>query len=191
MIRSEKYKGFTIELHQDPDPENPRTEWDNATEMICFHRRYNLGDRDHGFIQGNYNGWDELEEELRKDAAAILPVYMYDHSGLTINTRGFSCPWDSGQIGYIRITCETAKREWPDAPKEELEEYCRQDIRAYDQYLRGDVYGYIVKEGDEERDSCWGYYGEEYALENARSWVDGELSYRNALFEAAGVEVPS
>ena len=27
--------------------------------------------------------------------------FIYDHSGITMNTTGFSCPWDSGQVGWI------------------------------------------------------------------------------------------
>ena len=44
----------------------------------------------------------------------ILPLYLYDHSGITMNTTGFSCPWDSGQVGWIyadrrRIEAEYGK----------------------------------------------------------------------------------
>ena len=35
------------------------------------------------------------------DGMVILPLYLYDHSGITMNTCGFSCPWDSGQVGWI------------------------------------------------------------------------------------------
>ena len=30
------------------------------------------------------------------EGMVILPLYLYDHSGITMNTTGFSCPWDSG-----------------------------------------------------------------------------------------------
>ena len=35
--------GNTIKVFVDEDPQSPR-EWDNAGTMVCFHRRYNLGD---------------------------------------------------------------------------------------------------------------------------------------------------
>ena len=37
------YKGYTIAIDYDSDPSNPR-EWDNFGTMVCFHRRYALGD---------------------------------------------------------------------------------------------------------------------------------------------------
>ena len=40
----EEYRGYTIRLVPDPDPENPREGWDNVGTMRCWHRRYNLGD---------------------------------------------------------------------------------------------------------------------------------------------------
>lgn len=39
---------------------------------------------------------------LEKHAQIIfMPLFLYDHSGITMNTCGYSCRWDSGQVGYI------------------------------------------------------------------------------------------
>lgn len=35
---------FKIEIHYDPDPVNPRKEYDNVTTLVTWHRRYTLGD---------------------------------------------------------------------------------------------------------------------------------------------------
>ena len=37
-------KKFELEVVQDTDPESPRT-WDNLGTMVCFHKRYELGDK--------------------------------------------------------------------------------------------------------------------------------------------------
>ena len=72
--------------------------------MIAFHRRYDLGDK-HSIKHEDYDGWDEMETALEKKFdAVILPLYLYDHSGITMNTTGFSCGWDSGQVGFICIS---------------------------------------------------------------------------------------
>ena len=42
----------------------------------------------------------------------VLPVYMYDHSGITINTTGFSCPWDSGMVGIIYVSKEKIREKF-------------------------------------------------------------------------------
>jgi hypothetical protein len=36
---------YTLFVVDDNDPENPREDRDNFGKMICFHRRYNLGDK--------------------------------------------------------------------------------------------------------------------------------------------------
>ena len=30
-----------------------------------------------------------------------LPVYLFDHSGVSLGTSAYSCRWDSGQVGFI------------------------------------------------------------------------------------------
>ena len=81
----------------------------------------------------------------RCNEIAILPIYLYDHSGLTINTSGFSCPWDSGMIGWIYCTKEEyvknfclnkAPKDW----KEKAYEMLRSEIHLYDCYLTGNVW---------------------------------------------------
>ena len=38
---------------------------------------------------------------LCKSKVAILPLYLYDHSGLTMSTNDFGDRWDSGCVGFI------------------------------------------------------------------------------------------
>lgn len=157
--------GNTLEVIQDINPESPR-KWDNLGKMICFHGRYTLGDK-HDYDNRDYSGWAEQKEAISKNenAAIILPLYLYDHSGLTINTTGFSCRWDSGQIGWIVISKEKIREEYSvkrisKKLLESVEEYLVGEVKVYDQYLSGDVYGFkeFDSEGNEV-DSCWGFYG--------------------------------
>ena len=39
--------GYKLSVFRDEDAPNPR-EWDNLGRMVCWHRRYNLGD-EHSF----------------------------------------------------------------------------------------------------------------------------------------------
>ena len=97
-------KKFTYEIERDEYPSNPRTEWDNITTMICFHKRYNLGDK-HDFNSRDYESWEEMEEAVRNhyEVLALKPLYLYDHSGITISTSPFSCNFDSGKIGFVIV----------------------------------------------------------------------------------------
>lgn len=176
------HNGKTIEIYQDEDPTNPR-ENDNADIMICFHGRYNLGDK-HNYRTSDFSGWDEMAEQIRKDykPVTMLPLYLYDHSGITISTSPFSCPWDSGQIGFILISRETALKEnfskrINKKIKSWAERYVKASVEEYDQYLTGDIYGYVIKdENGEETDSCWGFYGLEAVKDETQTIIDVSLA---------------
>lgn len=159
----------------DRDPPNPRVDFDEAAHMICWHRRYNLGD-EHKF--SDPEDFDETSKDWESDdrIAVILSLYLYDHSGITMSCSPFSCPWDSGQVGYIYLTRGDMMREWgykrlTAARRTKLESYLKGEVETYDQYLTGDVYGYVVVGGPNDGDSCWGYFGLKYAREQAKEMV--------------------
>jgi hypothetical protein len=165
---------FIVRTYQEDSPECPRS-WDNLGTMVCFHNSYNLGDK-HNYNSNDYNGWDEMEKEIikRENVGVILPLFLYDHSGITISTSSFDCRWDSGQIGFIFISKEKMLQEYggkivTQKLKDRVEGYLKGEVETYDQYLRGDVYGYKVfkvENGEEEElDSCWGFYGEDTCME--------------------------
>ena len=174
---------FTLSIVQDEDPLNPRTAFDNLGKMVCFHKRYTLGDK-HNIDHSDFNGWDEMAAYITQEhrAVIILPLYLYDHSGITLQTTPFSCPWDSGQIGFIYMDRETILREAPGSPKiitpaakKWAVSSLLSEVKVYDQYLTGDIWGYVIKDEDGETvDSCWGYYGEDYC----RSEGDAVLANR-------------
>lgn len=183
----EEYKDLKITIEQDELAEDSREAFDHIGTMICFHHNYNLGD-DHSYtdpkdallsILGDYTDWeeyvgycdlpiDELFIELEK-IAYVLPLYLYDHSGITMSTSPFSCPWDSDQVGFIYAMKDYADKETPDPVK-----YLEGEVKEYDQYLTGEIYGYIVEDPEEyvDEDSCWGFYGYDYCLEEAKSVAD-------------------
>ena len=161
-------------INADDYPENPRS-WDNLGTMACFHNRYNLGDNNIPFSSDEFDSWKEMEDYIinKLDAAVVLPMYMYDHSGITINTTGFSCPWDSGQIGFIYVTKEKLRKDYnvKRITKDLLDKATRcllSEVATYDQYVTGDVYRFeILKQEvcdkecthEEVEDSCSGFYG--------------------------------
>lgn len=176
-IQEQNIGDYLIKILQDNEPQNPR-EWDNLGTMICFHKRYNLGDL-HCYNSNDFNSWDELKTQINKDQklAVIIPIYMYDHSGITIRTTLFSCPWDSGQIGFIFVSKEKALKEYGGRKitkklREKLTQRLISEVETYDQYLTGDVYGFQITSHNEELDSCWGYYGAESCLNEAKSIVE-------------------
>lgn len=166
-----------LRIYPDHDSESPR-EWDNLGKMVCFHRRYPLGD-EHDIKKENFNSWDKLEDYLHyiKDAHVILPLYLYDHSGITMSTDlryPYNDRWDAGQVGFIYATKEDIRKSFmrkriTSLLRGRVMKVLRGEIKTYDQYLRGDIFGFeivkLVKCNDcnnvEEKsvNSCWGFYG--------------------------------
>ena len=158
----------TIKIRQDNDAESPR-DWDNMGTMIAFHGRYNLGDKGHSFRSEDFNGWDEMKAAILKafPGGEILPLYLYDHSGITIKTTPFDCRWDSGQVGFIvankvQIRNAMGVVHVTDKVRERARDLLRSEVEVYDQYLRGDVYYFsIVDDDGEVIDSCGGFFGDD------------------------------
>jgi len=188
-METEEYKGYTITIKQDEDPVNPREEWDNLGTMICFHGRYRLGDK-HDLKHEDFKGWSHLKKYIKNKLKGhiILPLYAYEHSGITMNTTGFSCSWDSGQVGFIYITAEKIRQEYSAIRiskklKERVTGYLVGEVETFDQFLTGDVWGYTVSKEDDENvdDSCWGFFGDKYCLEEAKSVVDWYVKRQKEL----------
>ena len=177
---------YRIDIEPHLDPSDPRED-DQFGVMVCFHGSYNLGDK-HNYDHRDYDGWEEMKEAIIKNEKpiVILPLYLYDHSGITMNTTGFHCPWDSGQVGFIYTTKKKmellrGKEKITDELTEQMKEFLIAEVKEYDQYLTGDVYGYCITEVDKEGndveqvDSCWGYYGTDYCMEEAESVVNSMI----------------
>lgn len=164
-LKSFEHKGLKIYIWHDNEPFNPR-QWDNLGKMVCFHNRYNLGDKH------EFRNPEEFEEFLteEKDNIFYLPLYLYDHGGITMKTSPFNCGWDSGQVGYIYITKKRAEEEGLKDPYKTLEH----EVKEYDHSLVGNCYGYtIVDEKNNILDSVGGFMGyEDFAIEEAKINAD-------------------
>mgnify|MGYP000950482362 CR=1 FL=1 len=134
------YKGYGITIYPTDDARNPREyhETDGVT-MTCRHGRYTLGDGD---------------VPIPRDRDIIqLPLYLYDHSGLTMSTSPFACPWDSGQVGVIWVKKSSARRmfNWTRLSPRRVErvyDMLRRQVTDYDAYLSGEQYDVTIEDED-------------------------------------------
>ena len=199
---------YILFVVNDDTPENPRTDQDNLGTMVCFHSRYNLGDK-HSFNEpddflmealeaklGDTEGAEEKFEELTSEidismyrnrygaycravhdnilnylssSFVIEPIFMYDHSGITINTTGFSCPWDSGQVGWIYASHDAVQKEFGQINPDTIEkarELLKSEVKEYDYYLTDQCYGFKLYESNEEIASCSGFIGDIRDVQN-------------------------
>ncbi len=231
-------KPYLLKISLDEDAFNPREEYEHLGKMVCWHRRYRLGDghcyetpgdflqelveknveeeelirqAKAGKIQGiklgyvraerlwevkSYSavyhrwvrlyGFDEpisrcgaqIAEAVRSEMdnhallklaekqCCILPVYLFDHSGLHISTYDLTkCPdgrWDAGQVGWVYADRDTIARKYGKCGREEMKragEMLVAEVEQYDRYLAGECYGFQLYEAGEEKDSCWGFLG--------------------------------
>ena len=127
----------------------------------------------------------DLWEAFEKYNLAI-PVHAYEHGGITISASGRRGGWDSfdsGQLGFVYashvdILKEFGKKRITKNLLEQAEKTLIAEVSTYDDYLTGQVYGYIIEnENGEILDSCWGFLGDyKYCLEEAKSAADYQAS---------------
>ena len=182
FVYSEIYRGLKIGILPDECPIYPRDieYFTNLGHLVGFHSRYDLCDDDHKSMTIK-----QLQKIVNKKDVVAIPLYLYEHSGITISTTPFACPWDSGQIGWIYITYPEIHKHFSRKRVSKklltlVEKILRDEVQEYDNYLRGNIYGYYIigPEGEEDTlDSCYGFSGDyehaEYgALNEARRGVD-------------------
>lgn len=155
MSKTYKLKnGNWLKVEQEEQPQDPR-EWDNLGKMICFHNRYELGDATQ-LKKDDFDSWDDLKMALTSDyeAVIVLPIIMYDHSGISVSTTReypFNCRWDSGQVGWIYTTNEAIKEVYDvtEVTPELLEQAIVSlvgEVKTYSQYLEGEIYAFTEYE---------------------------------------------
>jgi hypothetical protein len=137
--------------------------------MVCWHRRHKLGDRQ---IR-TQEAYDALLEHINEPDVVALPLYIYDHGGITMNVTGFHSRWDSGQVGYIYVDFSTIRENWNRKRvtrklRRQVQQLLIGEVKTYNQYITGDIYGFVIEDlvtcdkehvHNEHVDSCWGFFG--------------------------------
>ena len=126
--------------------------------------------------------------EVLSSQYVIKPLYLYDHSNLVLSTAPFSCPWDSGQVGYAFCDIAALEKEFGVGRYEPVtvdgEVLCETllgyadkiidgEVSEYSKYINGETYFASIKDSDGEFvDSCGGLIGYNYTVEVAKEKVD-------------------
>ena len=94
VVKEITIKNKKLVIYQDCNGENNPREWDNLGIMVCFHNRYTLGDKVN-ISSDDFSDWSELKDFIMKEynTIAILPIFMIDHSGISISVRDFNDGW--------------------------------------------------------------------------------------------------
>lgn len=158
--------------------------------------------RDAQAIIKEHGSFEEYVEHLFEEHYVVLPLYLYDHGGITMSTGSYSCPWDSGQVGFIYLPKEAARERYGlpeegehESSMERWERMLAREVETYSQYLEGEVYGFVLEEGLPykktvayrdgkvvetegiewvEADSCWGFFGHDITTNGMADHLSGE-----------------
>lgn len=140
--------------------------------------------------------------QAERGARVLLPVGLYDHSGVSYYIgngphRFDPGGWDSGLAGFIFDTPHALTECWgATVPTDgQITDALTAEIATYSQWADGECYGYTVTAPDgNEIDACWGYYGSDswwggtgYLIEQAHAAIDAhraaEHSHAIALYK--------
>lgn len=147
---------------------------------------------------------EDISYLLERHANIVaLPLYLYEHSGIAMSTTSFNDRWDSGQIGWIYTDKETVlshggkiqsskgnlikitERNWKEGAYQNLKE----EVKIYDMYLQGQVYGIVIEKYDsdlkefDEINSCWGFYDDGYDEEKILLKLAPEMGVTEKLYD--------
>ena len=165
-----EHAGCTIKIVHDEFAENPIADYEDFIKVVAWQRNYSIGNCD------DFKDPDAFEDYCKANRVTRLPLYAYVHSGITVNTTGFHCPWDSGQVGWVFVDHAEARSwmQWSRVTAKRRRSLLGQlvdTVTLLDNYLIGNNYGYQVYHNGEEVDACWGFTCEYdgYILDDAKN----------------------
>lgn len=161
------YNGYKINIYQDDDYESPQNDVEYGF-LVFDHRQFCV--EKEGFVPHEI-----FENNGKVPGYFVFKCCAYIHSGVSVSVgRDESWPdqrWDVSCKGYWII-----KRQKGTYTVDRAQAVAESLCKEWNQYLSGDVYGYMIEDenGDEEG-GCWGYWGEpedSYLINEAKNEID-------------------
>lgn len=156
--------GVTV-VYPDPIPDNPRD--DDNLGRLAFNDRRLRGDEVDDLARSTGE-----RKEIIAAGGLVFPVLVHEHSGLSFRLRDgnapgypFTDPWDTRCAGVMTATAESIRRffgveEITGEIRERAKDGLRSELRRYEDYCNGAVYGFRNYAADWcESDDCWGFFG--------------------------------
>ncbi len=176
-VETKTYRGHNITIEYDESPFDPRKD-DNLTEIHCMSTsQYNLGEVGHP----NAEDFNLMLSEAHRQNDFVVKVFAYIHSGIALSLAPFHgrlaqghAEFDSGCSGVIiirrkKMLAEFGGKKWTKKLRQRAYDICEADIKTFQSYINGEVYGFII---DDDGESCWGFYSTEEAIDAAKESID-------------------
>lgn len=191
-VYQKRIGNFELVIKHHDDAPSPR-EADNVGSFWAdgMHRRYNFHEEGADDVlarikaaeisylgtKADTDSWDDHDwirylmsvSEGRKHVYAIVPVYMYEHSGISLSCSPFSCNWDSGIIGFMICDREQADMILGEWDYDKVVQAIVAEVESLDEYYVYGGYMYEVieykkcdccdHEEEVEVDTCCGFVG--------------------------------
>lgn len=176
------HNGQRLTIDHDSTAESPR-KWESSWNLSCSHKRYDLGDEDCRLNVRDYDSWEEYGEALREeyDIVEMVPLYLLDHSHLSLSIVDFNDRWDSGQIGFAFLTAENQKDlvgayDITDLHEASLE-VLKQELEVYEGWMNGEAYSIMVEDVNtgETIDNIGGFYGTDFSANGLDDYIPEEF----------------
>jgi hypothetical protein len=186
-----EHDGFTVNIHSDHDSEGPDGWGDEGVFLVGFHRQFSV-ERDgikspedvvwywpkerivqHLIEDEGYDPADAKDEAESGHIPGyeVFPLQAYIHSGVSLSLGSFSCPWDSGHVGWVLVKLSEVGEGTTDAGRVTARVCAEGLVETWNQYLSGDVWGFVITDSDGaevEDGSCWGFYGMDECIAEAK-----------------------
>ncbi len=203
LVKDISYRGCRIKIMQDDDPQY---NFDELSSRVCWNRNYTLSSDNISTRTDNQNKkrttyenvfhFEEPEDFLKfckGEKVLVFPLKVYEHGGITIsmsNGYPYNDRYVSGQIGWVFVTYEQIRKEYKvkNITKKLLkrvEEIIKAEVKTFNDYLIGDVYGFVAETKDGEHiNSCWGFYGDtDYPIAEAKQSIDWHIKEQRKKHE--------
>jgi len=195
-VHEETYRGHRIEVYNDENAESPQ-EWQDDELFLVHYHRYLWVENDRVITEDDcarlYCGNEGIDQQ---EEYHIFWVTAHIHGGVWLylgNIAEALCDaagWDTSRCGAVLVS----KKEWPG--EEEAEKAAWSLVTEWNDYLSGNVYGFVV-DGELCDDSYWGFYGDwqKWCLPEAKIAVDNAIRYAQekhckALKKWIGAKLP-
>lgn len=136
-----------------------------------------------GYIKDYIGDFEDIEDimDLLGEQFIVLPVYRYEHGQVSYSTASFSCPWDSGQAGFI-----FAHKGFEGLSDEQIEKNLEGEITDFSAWSNGDVYVYDIEKKVQcehchhvemkPLESVGGFYSSDECMSEAKAALANETS---------------
>lgn len=152
-----------LRIEQDTDAQSP-SEWQNKDLfLVANHRDFFVPPSK---AERNFDVQDTIESHKKTHHVFLLEAYI--HSGVVLSLAGEGNfpdrQWDVSTLGAVFAE----KASW--RTRKQARQAALSLVKEWNMYLSGDVWGYIVETDEGQHlDSCWGFYGHEYAEKEGKA----------------------